>query len=729
MTSADVTSSIWRFAGYWHIADETTLEREQFDAGRFHRSTAAVDGSGAHGGGLPDLAVPELTSSGTRFSNPAADAVGSGKGLVKLKAQGAPHSDGGQSGWPSIDPKLVAPGAGVGTGVGIAHHHSHGSGQTGPYTVEIVSGGNDKIIALHQINTLQDVDLAFGTASGMGPLPTDAGIADLVHHAVSGIPDVLQPPSDSTALPLAVTQLEEAIATQRATDPSEPAQSSEAAPSPALDAPAAEAERQPTSAAHPSEAATTSQGDGGSATEVRVVQADNLPLVPAGIYLNGESADQSTAPQPSAGGIATPAGPAPGADVEQLGGNTSINAASVIDANEATKTLVVCGDFVSTQVIVQQNLLADADHAAVTASTLLTTVSADDNQTDNWASFVHQTLDDDAARGPGDAGLHVRIEIASGDLYDIKAFAQTNWLSDSDVRSETSVTSSSLLVTGANGQVNLAIAMDLPSYDLIVVQGHYHVANWIIQTNILHDADDVALTQSKTPSDGPGSLVLSTSQNTLINVASITSIGESESSSIPSDIQDLLDSIREGGAIPAQAWWSLAGSAQASFHVLVVTGNYYDINVVSQTNVVDDQDRGAVEIAPPGPGPAVPATLDLDIPVKPGAEAPVLTPDTVAPLSSATVSTGSNTLINEAQIVDYGPSTALFVGGNHYQDSILIQANFVTSGDTLVQNDPTALVPELVAFTDPTEDAGVAVTDGILFKASILSEEGLAQSL
>ena len=48
-------------------------------------------------------------------------------------------------------------------------------------------------------------------------------------------------------------------------------------------------------------------------------------------------------------------------------------------------------------------------------------------------------------------------------------------------------------------------------------------------------------------------------------------------------------------------------------------------------------------------------------------------------------------------------STSKYLGGDAYEESVLIQVNIVTDSDTVVIHDTQALAPELVAFTEETE--------------------------
>ena len=62
---------------------------------------------------------------------------------------------------------------------------------------------------------------------------------------------------------------------------------------------------------------------------------------------------------------------------------------------------------------------------------------------------------------------------------------------------------------------------------------------------------------------------------------------------------------------------------------------------------------------------------------------------------------GGNSALNEAYIVDPGLlSTSNYLGGQAYEEAVLIQVNIVTDSDTVTIHDTSTLVPEFVAFAE-----------------------------
>ena len=72
--------------------------------------------------------------------------------------------------------------------------------------------------------------------------------------------------------------------------------------------------------------------------------------------------------------------------------------------------------------------------------------------------------------------------------------------------------------------------------------------------------------------------------------------------------------------------------------------------------------------------------------------------DAVMPEAEWQIVTGSNELINVAQIVDFNSTGKTYVGDHHYSDEILIQAELVSPDDSLGGQDPDVLVTEVVVF-------------------------------
>ena len=121
----------------------------------------------------------------------------------------------------------------------------------------------------------------------------------------------------------------------------------------------------------------------------------------------------------------------------------------------------------------------------------------------------------------------------------------------------------------------------------------------------------------------------------------------------------------------------------AALRVLYITGDYYDINAVWQTNITSD------------------VNVMYQLQNEPSADLMALHPD--ANLTQS-VNTGNNQLTNDAAIVDVNPDV-IYVDGHVYTDSILVQADLLpTDQDDAVNAGTDALVTELIAFVDDNQD-------------------------
>lgn len=108
--------------------------------------------------------------------------------------------------------------------------------------------------------------------------------------------------------------------------------------------------------------------------------------------------------------------------------------------------------------------------------------------------------------------------------------------------------------------------------------------------------------------------------------------------------------------------------------VLYVSGSIYDLRYVEQTNVLGDADFVALQKSAFHDG---------------------------QPASEWQIDTGSNALVNIASIKDYDTfGDSIEVGGNHYSDAILIQADLLAANN---DENPEAPVTEVVAFLAHTE--------------------------
>lgn len=359
-----------------------------------------------------------------------------------------------------------------------------------------------------------------------------------------------------------------------------------------------------------------------------------------------------------------------------VGGKVAVNQAVIVDSNEACGAMVVLGDWYITNAIFQFNAYSDNDYVSVGGvGGIGALVETGGNVASNRAEFGKEYLLEDAVNFRGLTGYNWEIETVHGDFYDIKTLFQNNWVTSTDITVQNLSASHYNLTVDHSGQYNLAHINDMgTNYDLIIVLGDYHSANYIKQTNVILD-NDYAMSASFSGEGGGQSIY--TGQNYLLNMAGIYRYTTDGYQEVSDKLLDFLDEVESADYIQPETWWQISGTGSTTMNVLYVTGNYYDINYICQNNVISDIDT-ALQLYGPAAG---------------GGE--------------QYLSTGNNTAENFAAIYDVGVYGDQFLGGNVYEESVLIQTNIVSAeSDTVTYGDANTLANEIVAFvTGPDGDA------------------------
>lgn len=414
-------------------------------------------------------------------------------------------------------------------------------------------------------------------------------------------------------------------------------------------------------------------------------EEDASPPVKPGLYINGEL-------QP-AGTVRTETPeteePAPNLAAKgqwaTLGDNIAENAAVIVDINDAAPTLVVLGDYFATNAIVQVNAFVDNDKMDLGAA-LPTQVITGGNTADNIAEFIDNGGVHGARAGLFGGPLW-HVDVVDGDFFDVTLLTQKNYLQDNDITGQTGQVAHYQVVAGANEQYNLAeLLKGETPYDAIIIGGDYHGENFIFQTNVLLDSDILKMVAG---GDEPTAQFALTGENALLNDATIVTYGNDSFQQVGPGLRDLATALaNRDGTIDMAYGNLLPGNGTGVLNVLYITGDYYDINALWQVNVIADADLALQLLsgAPVGQG-------ELILSGAPAGEGGL----------TQSASTGGNTLTNSAAIIDVG-STFSYLGGEMYDDSILIQANLVTDDeDAVVNRNTDALVSEIIAFTGPDE--------------------------
>ncbi len=171
-----------------------------------------------------------------------------------------------------------------------------------------------------------------------------------------------------------------------------------------------------------------------------------------------------------------------------------------------------------------------------------------------------------------------------------------------------------------------------------------------------------------------GTAALSTSGNLLWNQASITTIGGGADTidALPDAYRQLGNSLASGSqTMPYDVLHDGNFAGLIGIRVLYVTGNLTDLQYVKQVNVLGDSDQVAVALN---------------------------TATQAFPQADWDVQTGTNVLVNIAQIVDVNAIAQTYVAGDHYSDEILIQAELISTDPQFGSQNPDHLVNEAVAF-------------------------------
>lgn len=484
--------------------------------------------------------------------------------------------------------------------------------------VKVIWNGPDQaIVDDHQVNMLIGNTAYVDHLAGSLPFASLANVEPLIEEAYAAIPsDVPQLGlSDSQELPL-VQSYEEGLATGQS-----------------------------------SQAATLHQG---TTVDGILTSGDGSPL----------PATLPTTTLPSAENVAY-------GQTVVLGHDTAANAAVVVDTSAAPLTTIVQGNAYAIDLIVQSNVVQNEDALATSgAPDLATLVGA--NSVHNTATFT-QLPNVVAGTVTGTLGQAMTVNVVHGNLYDVNAITQQNVLLNNTLYVGTPSVDHYYAVLGGNGQENaLTVTHDGPTYDILVVLGNSYQGNVVYQENVLSSNNEVGVAFSPSASAGE---TLQTGGDTITNQASIATIGaprwQAESGGLQAFVQDLLkngDAAKLFPGLPAYG---------ANVQVTIVTGNYYQMNLESQTNVVANSTRTLADLTK-------------------GAAAP------------QQVIAGVDTLSNAATIVAAHALDGQYVNGKAYETAMLVQTNLVdTHASTSAAASPAALVPDLVPFLDPSHAADV----------------------
>lgn len=352
-----------------------------------------------------------------------------------------------------------------------------------------------------------------------------------------------------------------------------------------------------------------------------------------------------------------------GGNLVVAGGNTMINQVSISSAWLDAPVIAVMGDVAHLNVIAQVNVMvqhATGSIGAATASASFNSAALTQTATTPEADPAQAE-----AAGPPSLPSYWAVTRIEGDLISVNHVSQFSFQSDHD-RAEIAFSSSDTFIgLGDNTIVNLTDLAELGfGYDLILVGGAMISVNWIQQTNVLIDNDAVTYAGAI-----PGGVQLG--DNLLFNAAQIGGTGIDQYGAMQDNFAKAAGSLADGAqTIGADVARDTLFEGVEALRVLYIEGDMTTVNWLEQTNILGDSDQ-------------VHMALD-DFQAATGATAEVVT--------------GSNALINLADITQYGTDSTVMVAGDVYDDALLYQAELIdTDADPLGVEMP-GLAPSAVAF-------------------------------
>lgn len=354
------------------------------------------------------------------------------------------------------------------------------------------------------------------------------------------------------------------------------------------------------------------------------------------------------------------------------GSNVLVNSVVLTNNWLAGPVIATVGDHVELDAIVQINVWSDADAIGASVGGWTFDPGAT-TEAFNIAMFsrIDPGVNTPAGASNDDFPENWAVTRIDGDLILMNWIEQFNFMMDNDVHVLSSSGVKSMVTTGDNTMLNNVNLMELGLYfDLIVVGGNIYDCNFIHQMNVLLDDDLVGGVEGfQTSGDG----VLSTSGNLLWNQAGIVNVGGADRfEAMPDHYKEAVANLEAGkNDLPSGVFGDDAFAGLGGIRVLYVSGDILDLQYIKQTNILGDADQVALAMN--------------------GIE------DSF-PDAHWNVTTGSNTLVNTAGILDLDATGKTYVGGDQYSDEILIQAELVSADPLLGGQDPDVLVNEAVAF-------------------------------
>ncbi|TCU20823.1 hypothetical protein EV130_112203 [Rhizobium azibense] len=429
--------------------------------------------------------------------------------------------------------------------------------------------------------------------------------------------------------------------------------------------------------------------------QIFVLTDNQLDVIGTYTYVNGQLVEE--APKiddfmPERGIAKPPTKPEKSdAPVEQDGGSGNsldVAAGANVLANvvQVTETAIICpvtavmGNYHQIDAISQFYVYSDRDEIA-------SVFDRDDSATsvaNNIAIFERSTYDDGNIKTTEPAAEAIfptawRVSVIEGDVSFVNWVEQYHFISDNDTMTVTTTGSQATVLTGGNAAVNLASFLGIGmQYDLIIVGGDILDMNVISQIALLYDNDWI-----RAEDDAPGATVQSGS-NLIWNLASIHNVGANDRfEAMPDHMIQTQKAIEDrDAAMPSGLSHDGNFEGYIGLNVLYITGNLYDVNIIKQVSILGDSDDVTQAVSN-----ILEHNQNVDI----------------------KIDTGSNAVVNIAQITDYdtfGQTT--YLAGQLYSDAILIQGGLVDHDTSQPQPNSIRLANEVIAFLGEDEPLGAS---------------------
>lgn len=422
-----------------------------------------------------------------------------------------------------------------------------------------------------------------------------------------------------------------------------------------------------------------------------------------GIYLNGELVDEAPKvddfmpdrgiakpaeePDDTQTSVETTDPSGTSLDVA-AGANVVANIVSIVETSVMSSVTAVMGNYYQVDAITQAYVYNDQAGSPLNSGHH-SAMDGPETVANNIAQFERSEYGAGSDDSDADSLIFPtawRVSVIEGDVSFVHWIEQYNFVTDNDTLTVTTSGTEATVLTGGNAVLNLASFLGIGmQYDLVIIGGDIYDINAITQISLLYDKDWIV----GAGSHGDGDTDVQAGNNLLWNLASIHNIGASDRfEAMPDYINDTVDAIANRDPyMPDGLATDTNFAGYGGLNVLYITGNLFDINIVKQVSVLGDSDH---------------VTLAANTLLSNVDDAQV------------SIDTGSNAVINIAEIIDYDSfGSTTYVAGQVYSDAILIQAGLVEEDSLQPQQPGDRLANEVIAFLDDAEPLGGG-SDGVV---------------